>query len=182
MAENKLNPHYKKLRIQPFEYSMKNGLDAMQHTAIKYVTRFRDKGGIRDLRAAIGTIESLIAYELSIDEEECLDNLIGAIRDSGVRYDVIRTKGRGGLWACAQLGYALGIKSVNPVMVHEDDRILYVDDIADTGATLYGITDDIAVLTKRYSCKIQPKYVGKVITHDEYVEFPISQQYDKENK
>ncbi len=58
-----LNNHYTKLRIQPFEYSMQNGLDAMQHTIVKYVTRFRDKGGIRDLKAAKATIEELIKYE-----------------------------------------------------------------------------------------------------------------------
>lgn len=55
--------HYKKLKIQPMEYSMANGLDACQHTAIKYVTRFRDKGGIADLRKAIHTIEILIEME-----------------------------------------------------------------------------------------------------------------------
>ena len=44
-------------------YSMENGLDAMQHTIIKYVSRFRDKNGIEDLRKAIHTIEMLIEYE-----------------------------------------------------------------------------------------------------------------------
>lgn len=55
--------HYTKLKIQPMEYSMANGLDACQHTVIKYVTRFRDKGGIEDLRKAIHTIEMLIELE-----------------------------------------------------------------------------------------------------------------------
>jgi len=55
--------HYSKLPIQPFKYSMDNHLDPMQHTIIKYVTRFRDKGGIRDLRAAIHTLELLIEWE-----------------------------------------------------------------------------------------------------------------------
>jgi len=55
--------HYSKLPIQPFEYSMENQLDPMQHTVIKYVTRFRDKNGVEDLRKAIHTIELLIAYE-----------------------------------------------------------------------------------------------------------------------
>lgn len=57
--------HYTKLPIQPFEYSMKNGLDPMQHTAIKYITRFRDKNGLEDLRKAIHTIEMLIEWEMS---------------------------------------------------------------------------------------------------------------------
>lgn len=55
--------HYKKLNIQPMEYSMANGLDACQHTIVKYVTRFRDKGGITDLRKAIHCIEMLIEFE-----------------------------------------------------------------------------------------------------------------------
>lgn len=55
--------HYKKLKIQPMEYSMANKLDPCQHTAIKYITRFRDKGGINDLRKAIHTIEMLIEME-----------------------------------------------------------------------------------------------------------------------
>lgn len=59
--------HYVKLKIQPFEYSMANGLDPMQHTAIKYITRFRDKGGIADLHKAIHTLELLIEHERTKD-------------------------------------------------------------------------------------------------------------------
>ena len=55
--------HYTKLPIQPMEYSMKNNLDACQHTIIKYVTRFRDKNGIEDLEKAKHVIDMLIAYE-----------------------------------------------------------------------------------------------------------------------
>lgn len=57
--------HYKGLKIQPMQYSLANKLDAAQHTAIKYITRFREKGGIADLRKAIHTIELLIEYEES---------------------------------------------------------------------------------------------------------------------
>jgi hypothetical protein len=55
--------HYKKLKIQPMEYSMANKLDPCQHTIIKYVTRFRDKGGITDLRKAMHVLEMLIDFE-----------------------------------------------------------------------------------------------------------------------
>lgn len=57
--------HYKKLRIQPMVYSMANGLDACQHTAIKYVTRFRDKGGVEDLKKAQHVIDMLIDFEVN---------------------------------------------------------------------------------------------------------------------
>lgn len=55
--------HYKKLAIQPMQYSMANKLDACQHTIIKYVTRFRDKGGVADLEKARHTIDLLIEME-----------------------------------------------------------------------------------------------------------------------
>jgi len=55
--------HYKNMPIQPMEYSMKNGLDACQHTAIKYISRFREKGGIEDLHKAKHVIDMLIQFE-----------------------------------------------------------------------------------------------------------------------
>ena len=55
--------HYKGLKIQPMEYSMKNKMDPCQHTAIKYITRFRDKNGKEDLLKAIHCIEMLIQFE-----------------------------------------------------------------------------------------------------------------------
>jgi hypothetical protein len=55
--------HYKKLKIQPMEYSMANNLDPCQHTIIKYVTRFRDKNGIVDLEKARHVIDMLIEFE-----------------------------------------------------------------------------------------------------------------------
>lgn len=55
--------HYTKMAIQPFQYSMANGLDPLQHTIIKYVSRFRDKNGTEDLRKAIHCIELLIEFE-----------------------------------------------------------------------------------------------------------------------
>lgn len=62
--------HYKGLAIQPMRYSMLNGLNACQHTAIKYVTRYKDKGTpIEDLKKAIHCIELLIQFELEEQEE-----------------------------------------------------------------------------------------------------------------
>lgn len=63
--------HYQKLAIQPMQYSLLNGLDACQHTVIKYVTRFRDKGGIKDLEKAKHCIDMLIEFEMSkLDKDE----------------------------------------------------------------------------------------------------------------
>lgn len=55
--------HYKKMKIQPLEYSMANGLDPCQHTIIKYVSRFRDKNGLNDLEKARHTLDILIDME-----------------------------------------------------------------------------------------------------------------------
>jgi hypothetical protein len=55
--------HYTKLKIQPMEYSMANNLNACQHTAIKYLTRYKDKNGVQDLHKAIHTIQMLIEFE-----------------------------------------------------------------------------------------------------------------------
>lgn len=58
--------HYKDLKIQPMEYSMANKLDACQHTAIKYITRFRAKGGVEDLEKAKHCIDMLIEFEKTL--------------------------------------------------------------------------------------------------------------------
>jgi hypothetical protein len=55
--------HYADMKIQPFEFSMANNLDPMQHTIIKYVCRFRTKSGIADLKKARHTLDLLIAWE-----------------------------------------------------------------------------------------------------------------------
>lgn len=55
--------HYKTMRIQPMEYSMANELSALQHTIIKYVSRYKDKNGVPDLIKAKHCIDMLIDWE-----------------------------------------------------------------------------------------------------------------------
>ena len=55
--------HYTKLAIQPMQYSMGNGLDPLQHSIIKYVTRFRDKCGLVDLHKARDCLDMLIEFD-----------------------------------------------------------------------------------------------------------------------
>lgn len=55
--------HYAKLKIDPFTYAMENDLDVFQFSVVKYVTRFRDKNGVEDLRKAIDCLQRLIAHE-----------------------------------------------------------------------------------------------------------------------
>lgn len=54
--------HYTKLMIQPMEYSMSNGLGPAEHTVVKYVSRWKDKGGVQDLKKARHTLDLLIEY------------------------------------------------------------------------------------------------------------------------
>lgn len=70
--------HYKEMPIQPMEYSMANGLDACQHTIVKYVTRFRQKGGIQDLEKARHVIDMLIEFERQKVPTHANDNAIAA--------------------------------------------------------------------------------------------------------
>lgn len=55
--------HYKKLKIQPVEYIMANGIPYMEGNVIKYISRWRDKGGMQDLKKAKHYIELLIENE-----------------------------------------------------------------------------------------------------------------------
>ena len=55
--------HYTKLKIQPVEYVHANNLGYFEGSVIKYVTRWRDKGGLEDLRKAKHFIDILIELE-----------------------------------------------------------------------------------------------------------------------
>lgn len=57
--------HYKKLAIQPLEYCLKNNLGICEHAVIKYVSRWRAKNGVDDLRKAQHYIEILIQEALN---------------------------------------------------------------------------------------------------------------------
>ena len=55
--------HYKGLKIQPIEYLHANNIPFAEGCAIKYLTRWRDKGGVSDLEKAKHFIELLIELE-----------------------------------------------------------------------------------------------------------------------
>jgi hypothetical protein len=55
--------HYKDLVIQPVEYIHANKIGYFEGNVIKYVTRWRDKGGIADLEKAKHYIDLLIELE-----------------------------------------------------------------------------------------------------------------------
>lgn len=55
--------HYSKLKIQPMRYCLENNLNYGQSNTIKYITRYKDKNGVEDLKKAIHCIELLIEFE-----------------------------------------------------------------------------------------------------------------------
>lgn len=55
--------HYKKYKIQPAEFSHANKLDWFQGNIVKYITRFRDKDGLKDLEKVKHMVDLLIELE-----------------------------------------------------------------------------------------------------------------------
>lgn len=57
--------HYKDMAIQPVEYIHRNGLGFCEGNVVKYVSRWRAKGGIEDLKKARHFLDLLIEMEES---------------------------------------------------------------------------------------------------------------------
>ena len=55
--------HYKDMAIQPVEYIHKNGLGFCEGNIVKYITRWKTKNGIEDLKKVIHYAELLIQME-----------------------------------------------------------------------------------------------------------------------
>lgn len=54
--------HYKRMKIDVFEFAEANGLTFMAATAVKYICRHQDKNGKEDLLKAMHTIRRMIDY------------------------------------------------------------------------------------------------------------------------
>jgi hypothetical protein len=52
--------HYKDKAIQPWDYIVGNNLGYLEGNIVKYVSRWKDKGGIDDLRKARHYLDKLI--------------------------------------------------------------------------------------------------------------------------
>ncbi len=52
--------HYKKQAIQPWDYIVSNDIGFLEGCIIKYVSRYKDKGGLNDLLKAKHFLEKLI--------------------------------------------------------------------------------------------------------------------------
>lgn len=56
--------HYKGFSIEPVEFIVKNNIPFCEGNVIKYVVRWREKGGIEDLNKAIHYLNILKENEL----------------------------------------------------------------------------------------------------------------------
>jgi hypothetical protein len=52
--------HYKDMGIQPVEFILANGLGFCEGNVVKYICRYRQKGGIQDLEKVIHYTKLLI--------------------------------------------------------------------------------------------------------------------------
>lgn len=55
--------HYKRFTIQPWDYILANKLGFLEGNVIKYVTRWEEKNGIKDLQKAVHCLQKLIETE-----------------------------------------------------------------------------------------------------------------------
>lgn len=65
--------HYKLMVIQPIEYIVKNDIGFAEGNVIKYVSRWKNKNGIADLKKAMHILELLIDLEedkMDIEEDK----------------------------------------------------------------------------------------------------------------
>lgn len=62
--------HYKKQAIQPIEYIEANNLGSHEANVVKYVSRWKDKNGVEDLKKAKWYLERLIEINTSTKEED----------------------------------------------------------------------------------------------------------------
>ncbi len=62
--------HYKSMAIQPVEYIYKNGIGYFEGCVIKYVSRWKNKNGVEDLKKARHFLDLLIEFEEGVASAE----------------------------------------------------------------------------------------------------------------
>lgn len=72
--------HYKSFKIQPIQYITANNIPYIEGNIIKYISRWRDKGGVDDLDKIIHYVELL--KEAEIGRSERNNRSPSSIKDS----------------------------------------------------------------------------------------------------
>lgn len=70
MANNISPSYYQKGSIEVTDYITSNEMSFIEGNIIKYVTRYKDKSGIQDLRKARWYLDKLIESQMDIPMEE----------------------------------------------------------------------------------------------------------------
>jgi hypothetical protein len=55
--------HYKNMNMQPWDYIVANNLGYLEGNVVKYVTRYKEKGGVEDLKKARHYLDKLIEVQ-----------------------------------------------------------------------------------------------------------------------
>jgi hypothetical protein len=66
--------HYKKKSIEPWDFIEANGIGFLDGNAIKYLTRWKDKNGIEDLKKARHYVDKLIEVETAKQSQPSTSN------------------------------------------------------------------------------------------------------------
>ena len=66
--------HYISMKIQPVEYILLNRIPFVEGCIIKYISRWRIKGGMKDLEKARHFLDILIEYEEKKEGEKLFGN------------------------------------------------------------------------------------------------------------
>lgn len=67
--------HYKKKAIQPWDFITENNIPYLEGNIVRYLARWRDKGGIDDLRKAQHYLQKVVENEERRLQEEILKEL-----------------------------------------------------------------------------------------------------------
>lgn len=78
--------HYKDCTIQPIEYIQGNRLGFIEGNIVKYITHWREKGGIQDLEKIRHYVDLLIELETKNDKQPDLPGLGSTITQGDVRF------------------------------------------------------------------------------------------------
>ncbi|MCI4436897.1 MAG: DUF3310 domain-containing protein [Ignisphaera sp.] len=151
-------PHYTKGNIQAIDFIRDQKMDFEEGCVIKYVTRYKEKNGLEDLRKAQVYLSWLIdrydepleeikpqtksiiqTYELSYNDlAKLTDEMAQSIYSSGAKFDSILAVPKGGLTPAHILAEKLNIKKIHTDInqVPRNEYVLVVDDVCETGKTL----------------------------------------------
>jgi|TARA_R110000822_G_scaffold209323_3_gene345278 capsule polysaccharide export protein KpsE/RkpR len=79
--------HYMDMAIQPLEYIMANNMSYCEANVVKYISRWRSKNGLEDLRKAKHYIELLIQAEYDVHETS---KSLGELLDEDYQLDKLK--------------------------------------------------------------------------------------------